>query len=161
TIDAATRRNLELDASLTGNPEATLFALIDKCVTAMGSRQLRRWLNRPLTDQAALRARYSALGALIDQRRFEPLREHLLGVGDIERILSRVALRSARPRDLTQLRRSVSALPALRATLAEHDAPLLKETRGRVHEHGDVAQLLTAAIAEEPSTFVRDGDVIA
>src|SRR6185503_5112420 len=82
TIDAATRRNLELDASLTGNPDATLFALIDKCVTAMGSRQLRRWLNRPLTDQGALRARYGALGALIDQRRFEPLREHLLGVGD-------------------------------------------------------------------------------
>jgi DNA mismatch repair protein MutS len=161
TIDAATRRNLELDASLTGNPDATLFALIDKCVTAMGSRQLRRWLNRPLTDHGVLRARYGALGALIDQRRFEPLREHLLGVGDIERILSRVALRSARPRDLTQLRRSVSALPALRATLAEHDAPLVQETLGRVHEHGDVAQLLAAAIAEEPSTFVRDGDVIA
>jgi DNA mismatch repair protein MutS len=161
TIDAATRRNLELDASLTGNPDATLFALIDKCVTAMGSRQLRRWLNRPLTDHGVLRARYGALGALIDQRRFEPLREHLLGVGDIERILSRVALRSARPRDLTQLRRSVSALPALRATLAEHDAPLLQETLGRVHEHGDVAQLLAVAIAEEPSTFVRDGDVIA
>jgi len=161
TIDAATRRNLELDASLTGNPDATLFALIDKCVTAMGSRQLRRWLNRPLTDQAALRARYGALGALIDQRRFEPLREHLLGVGDIERILSRVALRSARPRDLTQLRRSVGALPALRNALAEHDAPLLKETLSRIQDHADVAQLLTSSIAEEPSTFVRDGDVIA
>src|SRR5581483_11795330 len=72
-IDAPTRRNLELDVSLTGNPDATLFALIDKCVTSMGSRQLRRWLNRPLTDHAALRGRYQALGALIDQRRFETL----------------------------------------------------------------------------------------
>ena len=161
TIDAATRRNLELDVSLTGHPDATLIALLDKCVTAMGSRQLARWLNRPLTDQAQLRGRYNALGALIDQRRFEPLREHLLGIGDIERILSRVALRSARPRDLTQLRTSVSALPALRASLAEIDSPLLLELRNRVHEHGEVAELLGAAISSDPSTFVRDGDVIA
>ena len=70
----------------------------------MGSRQLRRWLNRPLTDQPTLRSRYQALGALINGRSFEGIREHLTGIGDIERILARVALRSARPRDLTQLR---------------------------------------------------------
>ena len=160
-IDAPTRRNLELDVSLTGNPDATLFALIDKCVTAMGSRELRRWLNRPLTDQTALRARYQALGALIDQRRFETLREHLDGIGDVERILSRVALRSARPRDLTQLRISLSALPALRARLAEIDSPLLRVLRERVDEHAAVVHLLSAAISPEPSTFLRDGDVIA
>ena len=161
TMDAPTRRNLELDVSLTGNADATLFALIDKCVTSMGSRQLRRWLNRPLTDQAVLRRRYQAVGALIDQRRFEPLREHLYGIGDIERILSRVALRSARPRDLTQLRTSLSALPSLRTSLAEIDSPLLLELRDRVNEHDEVVNLLGAAIAEDPSTFVRDGDVIA
>ena len=160
-IDAPTRRNLELDVSLTGNAEATLFALIDKCVTAMGSRQLRRWLNRPLTDQGALRRRYQALGALIDQRRFELLRERLHGIGDIERILARVALRSARPRDLTQLRLSLGALPALRTGLAEIDSPLLLELNGRVSEHDDVVELLSTAIAAEPSTFLRDGDVIA
>ena len=160
-IDAPTRRNLELDVSLTGNVDATLFSLIDKCVTSMGSRQLRRWLNRPLTDQPALRRRYQALGALIDQRRFEPLREQLNGIGDVERILARVALRSARPRDLTQLRVSLAALPALRSALAEIDSPLLQELRARIDEHAPVVTLLGTAIAPEPSTFLRDGDVIA
>jgi DNA mismatch repair protein MutS len=160
-LDAATRRNLELDVSMSGNPDATLFALIDQCVTAMGSRQLRRWLNRPLTDQPTLRSRYQALGALIDSRRFEGVREHLHGIGDIERILARVALRSARPRDLTQLRRSLALLPALRSGLEPIDSPLLQELRARIEEHDDIVKLLTAAIAQEPATFVRDGDVIA
>src|SRR6202045_806724 len=160
-LDAATRRNLELAVSMSGNPDATLFALIDQCVTAMGSRQLRRWLNRPLTDQPTLRSRYHALGALIDGRRFEGVREHLQGVGDIERILARVALRSARPRDLTQLRRSLALLPALRAALATLDAPLLQELRARTQEHENVVTLLSSAIAAEPATLVREGDVIA
>jgi DNA mismatch repair protein MutS len=160
-IDAATRRNLELDVSLSGKEDATVFALIDKCVTAMGSRELRRWLNRPLTDHSVLRSRYQALGALSDGRRFEGLREHLHGIGDIERILSRVALRSARPRDLTQLRASLGMLPALRATLATIDSPLVQRLREGIEEHGDVVELLSAAIAPEPATFVRDGGVIA
>ena len=160
-IDASTRRNLELDVSLSGNEDATVFALIDKCVTAMGSRELRRWLNRPLTDQSVLRSRYQALGALRDGRRFEAVREHLHGIGDIERILSRVALRSARPRDLTQLRTSLAMVPALRTTLASIDSPLLQLLRDGIHEHNDVVELLTAAIAVEPATFVRDGGVVA
>jgi DNA mismatch repair protein MutS len=160
-IDASTRRNLELDVSLSGNEDATVFALIDKCVTAMGSRELRRWLNRPLTDQSMLRSRYQALGALSDGRRFEVVREHLNGIGDIERILSRIALRSARPRDLTQLRTSLAIVPTLRDTLASIDSPLLQGLREGIHEHTDVVQLLAAAIALEPATFVRDGGVVA
>ena len=160
-IDASTRRNLELDASLSGREDATVFALIDKCVTAMGSRELRRWLNRPLTDPAVLRSRYQALGALIDGRRFEGLRDQLRGIGDIERILSRVALRSARPRDLTQLRTSLALLPALRATLATVDSPLIKQLGDGINEHNDVVELLTAAVAAEPNTMVRDGGVVA
>ena len=160
-IDAATRRNLELDASLTAREDATLFAVLDQCVTSMGSRQLRRWLNRPLTSHPTLRARYQAVGALIDARRFEGVREHLHGVGDVERILARVALRSARPRDLTQLRASLAALPALKSALREIDSPLVGELAGRIGEHGEVVDLLGKAIAEEPSTFVRDGNVIA
>ena len=160
-IDASTRRNLELDVSLSGKEDATVFALVDKCVTAMGSRELRRWLNRPLTDQSVLRSRYQALGALSDGRRFEGLREHLHGIGDIERILSRVALRSARPRDLTQLRASLALVPALRDTLATIDSPLLQQLRDSIEEHGDVVALLSAAIAAEPATFVRDGGVVA
>jgi DNA mismatch repair protein MutS len=160
-IDAATRRNLELDASLTGREDATLFALLDQCVTSMGSRQLRRWLNRPLTSHATLRARYQAVGVMIDSRRFEGVRERLRSVGDVERILARVALRSGRPRDLTQLRASLAALPALKSVLREVDSPLIAELAGCIGEHADIVALLGNAIAEEPSTFLRDGDVIA
>jgi DNA mismatch repair protein MutS len=160
-LDAASRRNLELDASLSGNEDATLLAVIDSCVTAMGSRQLRRWLNRPLTRQPLLRERYHVLAVLIDGRHFGAVREQLAGVGDVERILARVALRSARPRDLTQLRASLRTLPALREALAALDSPLLQQLRDRIGEHTDTLTLLTAAIAVEPATLVRDGDVIA
>ena len=160
-LDAASRRNLEIDTSLSGNPGATLLAVIDHCTTSMGSRQLRRWLNRPLTSHPLLQERYHALGTLIDGRRFGALRESLASVGDIERILARIALRSARPRDLTQLRSSLRVLPAVRATLAELDSPLLQQQHARIGEHPEALTLLTAAIALEPASLVRDGDVIA
>jgi len=160
-LDAASRRNLELDTSLTGNADATLLAVIDSCVTAMGSRQLRRWLNRPLRSHALLRERYHALAVLIDGRRFGAVREQLGEVGDVERILARVALRSARPRDLTQLRTSLRALPALRSALAALDSPLLEQLHARIGEHPEVLALLAAAIAPEPAALVRDGEVIA
>ena len=161
SLDAATRRNLELDASLSGHPEATLFALLDQCATGMGSRQLRRWLNRPLTDQPLLRSRHEAVAALIDGRHYESLREHLRGVGDIERILARVALRSARPRDLAQLRTSLAAVPALRELAGAVDAPPVAQLRERIGVHEETLAHLRAAIAEEPATLLRDGDVIA
>ena len=160
-IDAATRRNLELDESLGGRDDATLFALLDQCVTAMGSRALRRWLNRPLTDQEVLRRRYQGLAALSEARRFETLRERLRGIGDVERILARVALRSARPRDLTQLRASLSGLPALKAELRPLDSPLLAALGEHIGEHREVLDLLQRAIAEEPATLLRDGNVVA
>jgi DNA mismatch repair protein MutS len=161
SLDAATRRNLELDASLSGHPEATLFALLDHCATTMGSRQLRRWLNRPLTDQALLRSRHEAVAALIDSRHFETLRESLCGVGDIERILARVALRSARPRDLAQLRASLAALPGLRARAGAIDSSPVSQVRARIAEHAETLTMLRATIAAEPATLLRDGDVIA
>jgi DNA mismatch repair protein MutS len=161
SLDAATRRNLELDVSLTGRPEATLFALLDECATTMGSRQLRRWLNRPLTDQVLLKSRHEAVAALIDARHYESLREQLRGIGDIERILARVALRSARPRDLAQLRTSLAALPALRAVAGAVDAAPIRQLRDRIGIHEETVALLNAAIAAEPSTLLRDGDVIA
>jgi len=160
-LDAATRRNLEIDVSLSGQDSATLFALLDSTVTPMGSRNLRRWINRPVTDQQLLRRRYQALALLVDARRFESLREPLRAIGDVERILSRVALRSARPRDLTALRTSIAGLPTLRASMARIEAPLIAELAASVGEHGDVADLLQRAIAEEPSVVLRDGDVIA
>jgi DNA mismatch repair protein MutS len=160
-LDAATRRNLEIDASLSGQDSATLFALLDATVTAMGSRNLRRWLNRPLTNQQELRRRFQAIALLVDARRFEALREPLRAIGDVERILSRVALRSARPRDLTALRASLAALPPLRQSLARIEAPLIAELTASMGDHADVVKLLQEAIAEEPSVMLRDGDVIA
>ncbi|MFM1886015.1 MAG: hypothetical protein RL026_1172, partial [Pseudomonadota bacterium] len=160
-LDAATRRNLELDRSLTGNDEATLFAVLDRTATAMGSRELRRWLNRPLTDRGLLRDRHEAVALLVATRAYPVLAEGLRPVGDLERVLARVALRSARPRDLVQLRNALSALPALRAQWATLGSSLLAELHAHSHEHADVHALLQAAIAEEPSALLRDGDVIA
>ncbi|MEO8061556.1 MAG: DNA mismatch repair protein MutS [Pseudomonadota bacterium] len=160
-LDAATRRNLEIDVSLSGQDSATLFALLDATVTPMGSRALRRWLNRPLTNQQELRRRYQAIALLVDARRFEGLRDPLRAIGDVERIISRVALRSARPRDLTSLRASIGALPGLRAALKRIEAPLIVELTNTIGEHADVFDLLQRAIAEEPSVVLRDGDVIA
>jgi DNA mismatch repair protein MutS len=160
-LDASTRRNLELDQSLSGNETATLFAVLDSTISAMGSRALRRWLNRPLRSQAALRARYQAIASLSDSRRYEPLREQLSSVGDLERILARVALRSARPRDLAQLRTSLGAAPALRAALTAFDSPALSELRTQLGEHVQERILLERAIEPAPPHFLRDGGVIA
>ena len=160
-IDAATRRNLEIDVSLSGQDSATLFALLDSTVTPMGSRNLRRWLNRPLAEQQELRRRYQSIALLVDARRFVALREPLRAIGDVERILSRVALRSARPRDLTSLRASLAVLPALRTTLARLEAPLIADLTHAVGEHTDVVELLQRALMEEPSVMLREGDVIA
>jgi DNA mismatch repair protein MutS len=160
-LDAATRRNLELDRGLSGNDDVTLFALLNRTTTAMGSRELRRWLNRPLRDRGVLRQRYAAVGALSESHRFTLVGETLAPIGDLERILARVALRSARPRDLVQLRASLAALPALRSTIGALDAPLLAALHGRIGEHGEQHALLTRAIAAEPSAMLRDGDVIA
>jgi DNA mismatch repair protein MutS len=160
-LDAATRRNLELDRGLNGNDDATLFALLDRTTTAMGSRELRRWLNRPLRDRGVLRQRYAAVGTLAESARYSAIAESLRPIGDLERILARIALRSARPRDLAQLRASLSALPSLRSALAGFDTPLLGTLHARVGEHRDEHSLLLRAIAEQPSAMLRDGDVIA
>jgi DNA mismatch repair protein MutS len=160
-LDAATRRNLELDRSLGGNEEATLFALLNRTSTAMGARELRRWLNRPLRDRAVLRQRYAAVRALGESRRFETLAEALKPIGDLERILARVALRSARPRDLVQLRTSLAQLAAVHAALDGTDIPLIDSLARRIGEHPEQLHLLQTAIAEQPSALLRDGEVIA
>jgi len=179
-MDAATRRNLELDAHASGDPRYTLLGALDATITPMGARALRRWLHRPLRDRTVLRARQQALGALIESRAFEPLREQLRAIGDLERILARVALRSARPRDLATLRDGLAAAPAMRnvvskALLPEHenqkaDSPvrtapgavaLLDDLLDRIGEHADTARLLASAIVERPPPLLRDGGAIA
>ncbi|MEY2625953.1 MAG: hypothetical protein RL412_1728 [Pseudomonadota bacterium] len=160
-IDAATRRNLEIDTSTSGREDATLVALLDSTVTAMGARALRRQINRPITDHEELRQRLTAIGELIDTGYYATLREALQPIGDVERILARVALRSARPRDLTGLRLALAALPKLRTFLTTLASPRLTSLASGVSDHGAETVLLQRAIAEEPSALIRDGDVIA
>ncbi len=160
-IDAATRRNLELEISQSERPQSTVAGLLDRTATAMGGRELRRWLHRPVLDQNTLRARYHALETLIDAGAHAGLHELLREVGDIERILTRVALRSARPRDLVQLRAALTAVPPLRTCLEQLDSPLIGELRAAVGLHPEALGLLQQAIVESPPHLLREGGVIA
>jgi DNA mismatch repair protein MutS len=160
-LDAATRRNLELDTSLADRPDCTVAAVLDHTATAMGGRELRRWLHRPLRDRKPVEMRLQAIGALIDQALHAPLHDLLSHVGDIERGLARVALKSARPRDLAQLRDALGRLPHLQNLLAPLDSPLLRELATQAGTHPDLHTLLSRAIIESPPPMLRDGGVIA
>ncbi|MBK1721863.1 DNA mismatch repair protein MutS [Thiocystis violacea] len=160
-LDAATRRNLEIAESLSGRHEHTLAGVLDHTATAMGSRLLRRWLSRPLRDQNAVRARHAAIRALIAEGILPQIQETLASIGDLERILARVALRSARPRDLAVLRDSLAALPLLHDHLAGLDEPLITEILQDIGEHPDSVALLSKAVIEQPPMLIRDGGVIA
>jgi len=160
-LDAATRRNLEIDRNLAGGESNTLLSVMDRCVTAMGSRLLRRWLHRPLTDTGVLGQRHAAISALCVDYDHEPVRAALKPIGDMERILSRVALRSARPRDLTRLRSSLQALPALRSALESPAAERLDALSQQAAEFPVLCELLERAIGDNPPVVIRDGGVIA
>jgi DNA mismatch repair protein MutS len=160
-LDAATRRNLELDSSLSGRPESTLLGVLDHTATAMGGRELRRWVQRPLRPRAAREHRLQAIEAFLDTGLHAAVHALLRRVGDIERILARVALRSARPRDLAGLRDALGLLPELQAVLAGIDSPLLEQLARESGAHPDVHALLTAAVVPTPPALLRDGGVIA
>jgi len=170
-MDAATRRNLELDTHASGNREHTLLGVLDRTITPMGARLLRRWLHRPLRDRVVLRRRQQAVDSLVDARRHEDLREVLRGIGDLERILARVALRSARPRDLSTLRDGLALAPTLARAIvdvrgtfeaagASRLSPLLGDLVDRLGEHADTAAYLAAAIVDVPPVLARDGGVV-
>ena len=158
-MDAATRRNLELDRSLSGRDEYTLAGVLDRCATPMGSRLLRRWIHRPLRSHDALRLRYQALDELRGDR--EGWRESIRAVGDLERVLARLAIRTARPRDLERLRMALESAPVMRERLAALDAPLLQTLAGRMQTPPEGLELLKEALAGEPAARIRDGEVIA
>ena len=160
-MNAATRRHLELDSRVDGNLHHTLLGVIDTSITPMGGRLLRRWLHRPLRDQRVLRERHHAVATLLDTGVLEPLRERFRALGDLERILARVALRSARPRDLSTLRDGLAALPDIRAELSLLDSPRLSALAAELGEHGDSAELLARAVMAQPPVLLRDGGVIA
>ncbi len=160
-LDAATRRNLELTVNLNGGREHTLFAVLDRTQTPMGSRLLQRWLNRPIRQQTILLARQQAISSLIDNRYYEGLHESLRGIGDLERIVARIALKTARPRDLAQLRYALALLPDIQAKLAPLSASLVDQLRAKINTFPALLDLLQRAIVENPPVVIREGGVIA
>ena len=165
-LDPATRRNLELTETLRGGESPTLCSLLDTCCTTMGSRLLRHWLHHPPRAASVAQARQQAIGALLDapaSASLDALRSALRRIADVERITGRLALLSARPRDLSSLRDTFATLPALRAQLAPiaSSAPALSRIAEALEPPTGCIDLLTRAIAEEPAAMVRDGGVIA
>ncbi|WP_099142043.1 DNA mismatch repair protein MutS [Xenorhabdus kozodoii] len=158
-MDAATRRNLELTQNLSGGTENTLASVLDQCVTPMGSRMLKRWLHTPTRNQDVLENRYQAISAL--QEIGYELRPFLRQVGDLERVLGRLALRSARPRDLAKMRHAFQQLPDIHQILISSDSPYIQRLQQRVGHFDALQTLLENAIVETPPVLVRDGGVIA
>lgn len=159
-IDSASRRNLEIDCNLAGGRDNTLLDVLDHTATAMGSRLLSRWLNRPLRDAAVLQSRQDSISTLLDQHYHEALQPVLKGIGDIERILARVALRSARPRDMARLRDALATLPSLQVALQPLESPHLRQLAAQVGTYPELAELLERAVIENPPAVIRDGGVI-
>lgn len=160
-LDAATRRHLEIKQNLQGKNEYTLHAVLDKTATSMGGRLLGRWLNRPLRNHVILQQRQEAIQAFITTCNYDTLHQTLQQIGDVERILTRIALHSARPRDLLHLRRSLDVLPELHQQLASFKEPALQNLSTHIHPFPDVHDLLHRAIIAEPPLLLRDGGVIA
>ena len=159
-LDGASRRNLELDTNLAGGRDNTLQSVVDRCQTAMGSRLLTRWLNRPLRDLTVLLARQTSITCLLDGYRFEKLQPQLKEIGDIERILARIGLRNARPRDLARLRDALGALPALQVAMIELEAPHIIQLARTTSTYPELAALLDKAIIDNPPAVIRDGGVL-
>lgn len=161
TLDAATRKNLEIDVNLTGGEENTLFSVLNTSKTAMGGRLLRRWLNNPLRNAALLNKRQEAIAHLQTNYLFEEIREPLKHIGDLERILGRVALRSARPRDLSRLCSSLAQYPLIQNLITDSAPPSLKELAGEINDFPELVSYLDGALVENPPVVLRDGGVIA
>jgi len=160
-LDAISRRNLEIDINLAGSSTNTLASVFDRCASPMGSRLLRRWLHRPIRSHEQLRSRQQAVAALQLDYRHERIQPLLKQIGDIERILSRVALRSARPRDLARLRDALQSLPALQQQLADIESSHLTRLATAINLYPALAALLQQALMENPPVVLREGGVIA
>ena len=160
-LDPVSRRNLEVVESVSGEADRSLAGVLDRTVTAMGSRLLTRWLGRPLRDRDTVRRRQQFIGACIEAGADAETEGLLRSVGDLERVLARIALRTARPRDLAQLRTALGAFPALRERVEGVDGPLASELASRIDDFAALRAHLEAAIVEAPPLTIRDGGVIA
>ena len=160
-LDAVTRRNLELTQTLTGEFQYSLAWVLDACQTPMGSRLLRRWLHQPLRHMPSLLLRQQAIIELMQDYRYEKLQTHLQAIGDCERILGRIALKTARPRDLSRLREVFAELPPLQQQLQGLQTPKLTQLKGDIGEFPELHDLLQRAIIDNPPVVIREGGVLA
>ena len=160
-LDAATRRNLELTKNLAGGTENTLASVLDKCVTPMGSRLLKRWIHQPIRQTDILLKRQKTIGEIIQQDLYHELQPYLQQVGDMERILARVALRSARPRDLTRLRTALEQIEPIKSLIHTKTSSNLTALSAQIDDFSAQIALLQKAIVETPPLLIRDGGVIA
>lgn len=160
-LDAATRRNLELTQNLAGGTENTLASVLDKCVTPMGSRLLKRWIHQPIRQTDILLKRQKTIDEIIEQDLYHELQPYLQQVGDMERILARVALRSARPRDLTRLRTALEQIEPIKSLIHTKTSSNLTVLSAQIDDFSTQIVLLQKAIIETPPLLIRDGGVIA
>jgi DNA mismatch repair protein MutS len=161
-LDAATRRNLELTATIyDGSRKGSLLGVLDRTLTAMGGRMLRHWVHHPLVAVEPIRGRHQAVAQLVEQSlaRSE-LRQHLDGIYDLERLSSRISMANANAKDLVALRSSLQRLPDLRDTLQTLTSPLLTELAAEVDPLPDVAELIAGALVDDPPFVLRDGGLI-
>tara|TARA_B110000208_G_scaffold191606_1_gene259111 strand:+ start:20473 stop:23031 length:2559 start_codon:yes stop_codon:yes gene_type:complete len=160
-LDAATRRNLEIDTTIRGEVSPTLYSLLNTTKTAMGARLLRHWLHHPLRDRVLLAKRHEAVAELIQKEQTADLHAVLKQIADIERITARLALRTARPRDLSALRDSLNQLPAVEAALQNSQSALLQALAKALQADSTATQVLAVAVKDEPFVLLREGGVIA
>ncbi len=160
-LDAASRRNLEIEINLSGGTENTLASVIDRTTTSMGSRCLRRWLHSPLRNRELLSQRHQAIAELLNTQLTMDIQFCLKSIGDIERIMSRLALLSARPRDLETLKNSLAVLPELQKLLQPNQTSFIQQLASNINTHPQIVKLLSAAICENPPVLIRDGGFIA
>ena len=158
-LDASTRRNLELTQNLAGGTENTLASVLDKCVTPMGSRLLKRWIHQPIRNIQKLQQRQYVISEILHQDFIGELQPYLQQLGDMERILARVALRTARPRDLTRLRTALEQIPSIKDILKTSE--ILTALSAKIGEFESIFTLLQRAIIDTPPLLIRDGGVIA
>ncbi|MDQ2994541.1 MAG: DNA mismatch repair protein MutS, partial [Pseudomonadota bacterium] len=160
-LDAATQRNLEIVQNLQGGKEHTLAATLDHTATPMGARLLRRWLLRPLRCRTTLQARQQAIAALLTNMSYHNIQALLEQVGDVERIGARIALKSARPRDLMTLRSTLAVLPQLKPLLSTLNNAHIHSLNQSLGEYNELLQILSTAIIDNPPVTIREGGVIA
>jgi len=160
-LDAVSRRNLELETDNDGSGKHNLLSVLKTTSTAMGGRLLGRWLHRPIRDLQTLRLRHDAVACLLRNREFIRFHDKLRSIGDMERILARISLKSAKPRDLAQLRTTLAVLPELGKLVTDIDCPLLEELGNHLDSFPELYDLLQDAVIESPPLTIRDGGVIA